>query len=466
METNEPLEELRTETPPASRQVGLADDFIREVAGLVEQGYTDRIHELCASMPAADAAELLTKTEPAVRKKLVEILEDILSPDAFTYLDPEICNTLLDSMSPAHVAQVVNALESDDAISLIDELSDDKRAEIMRRLSRRVRAAVEEGFSFPEGSAGRVMRREFVAIPQFWTVGKTADYLRAAADALPDKFNDIFIVDPTHHFVGAVSLSEILCAPRSVKMDVLVNEDHVAIPFDMAQEQVAQIFRRRDLVTAPVVDKDSRLIGVIDVGDIVDIVAEEAEKDLLSLGGVAESDINRSTWSTTKARFFWLFINLLTAILAAGVISLFEGTIQKLVALAALMPIVASMGGNAGTQTLAVAVRALATKDLSSANAWRAVVKEFLVGSINGVLFAFIMGIIAWGWYSDPKLGLVIGAAMIVNLMAAGLSGIVIPLAIHRFGLDPATSATVFLTTVTDVVGFFVFLGLAAAFLV
>jgi magnesium transporter len=304
-----------------------------------------------------------------------------------------------------------------------------------------------------------------VAVPQSWTVGKTVDYLRAAADALPKKFYNVFIVDPTHRFVGAVPLSLILCAQRHVKIDQLAADARTAIHVMMDQEQIAHLFRRKDLLSAPVVDEDGRLVGAVTVDDIVDVIDEEAEEDFLKLGGVSDSDIFLPTFSTVRARFGWLAVNLLTAFIATFVISQFEPTIEKIVALAALMPIVASMGGNAGTQTLAVAVRALATKELTSANAWRLTLKEIAVGSINGLLFgAAMVGIILF-WYHDIKLALIMAAAMIFNLVAAGLSGALIPIWLHRWGFDPAHSAAVFLTTVTDVVGFFAFLGLATWFL-
>lgn len=449
----------------AAPETGLPDTFVREIVELIDQPYIDRIQELCQDLPATDAAELLSKLDSHHRHELVQILEDILPPDTFSYLSYEVLHDVMKGMSGAYIAAIVNALETDDAIRLIDDLGDERRSEVIRLLSKKVRLAVEEGLTFPEESAGRLMQRECVAIPQFWTVGKTVDYLRAAAEALPDKFYDIFIVDPMHRFVGSVALDNILCTQRGVKMDVIVNEEHVTIPSAMDQEQVAHLFRRKDLLSAPVVDDDGRLLGMITVDDVVDVIAKEAEEDLLKLGGVADSDIYSSTFDTAKSRFVWLAVNLVTAIIAAYVISMFEGTIQKLVALAALMPIVASMGGNAGTQTLAVAVRAIATKELSAANAWRVTAKEFFVGSINGFLFAIMMGVITWLWYHDPQLGMIIGAAMVVNLMAAGLSGILIPLAIHKMGWDPATSATVFLTTITDVIGFFAFLGLATLFL-
>ncbi len=443
------------------QQVGLPDEFIREIADLLDQNYTDRIQELCRELPAPDAAELIVKLDSTRRHKLVEVLEDDLHPETFSYLDRGLLNDLLEHMSGKNIATIVNELDSDDAISLITNLDEERQSNIVRHLNRNLRAAVEEGLTFPEASAGRMMQREFVAVPQFWTVGKTVDYLRAAAATLPERFYNVFIVDPMHRFVGAVSLSHVLCAQRAVKIDTLVDEEHVTVPVTMDQEQVAFLFRRKDLLSAPVVDDDNQLIGVITVDDVVDVIQEEAQEDLLKMGGVSNSDIFRPTFSTVRARFWWLFINLGTAFIDTFVISFFENTIEKIVVLASLMPVVASMGGNAGTQTLAVVVRALATKDLTAANTWRTVWKELLVGSINGILFGIVMVIGVTIWYHDWKLGGIMAAAMVINLAAAGLAGTMIPLALNKTGFDPAHSATVFLTTVTDVVGFVAFLGLA-----
>lgn len=449
-----------------TQDAGPSDAFISEILELLDHSYIDRIQELCRDISAPDAADLLLKVGKEQRLELVRILEDDLDPETFSYLDYDVLNGLLKHMQDVQVAGIVNALDSDDAIRLVEELDEDRRDDIMRHLSRRVRAAVEEGLTFPEESAGRMMQREFVAVPQFWTTGKTTDYLRVAAHTLPDKFYDAFIVDPMQRFVGAVALSSLLCAPRAVKIDTLVGEEHVTIPSDMPRAQVADLFRRKDLLSAPVIDAQGRLIGVITVDDIVDVIDELAESHFLKLGGVSDSDIFRPTLPTVRARFWWLAINLLTAFADTFVISLFSNTIEKIVALAALMPVVASMGGNAGTQTLAVAVRGIATKELTAANAWRVIGKELLVGSINGILFGITMIAIIVYWYHDVKLGLIMAAAMVFNLAAAGFSGAIIPIWLNRMGFDPAHSGAVFLTTVTDVVGFFAFLGLATLFLI
>lgn len=445
--------------------LGLADTVIREVSTLLEEGALDAVRALCSDMEATDMAELLTKSGTEQRRQLVDILGDLIDPEAFSYIDQDIRYDLFDTMPAPRIATIVNGLESDDAISLINDLDDDRQHEIMRHLSRRVRAAIEEGLTFDEDSAGRLMQREFVAVPQFWTIGKSVDYLRAAADNLPPSFYDLFIVDQGHRFVGSVPLSRVLCAQRSVRVETLAGEDQLTIPVDMDREQVAHLFRRKDLLSAPVVDNDDKLIGMITVDDIVDVIDEEAEEDIMKLGGVSDSDIYRTTLATARARSTWLAVNLLTAFVAAAVIGQFEHTISKVVALAVLMPIVAGMGGNAGTQTMTVVIRALATKELSRSNTWRMVGKEFAVGSINGSIFAILVGSVVWWWFGQPHLAGVIAAAMVINLTVAGLAGILIPVALDRLNIDPAPSAGVFLTTVTDVTGFLAFLGLATLLL-
>jgi magnesium transporter len=303
-----------------------------------------------------------------------------------------------------------------------------------------------------------------VVIPSAWSVGETIDFMRKSK-TLPDDFYDLFIVNPKHRPIGMVPLSRVLRTRRPVRLTKIMDTEMKLIPLTMDQEDVAYTFRQYGLVSAPVVDDAGRLVGVITVDDVINVIDEEAEDDLMKLAGVGETDLYSAFWSTTRSRSAWLVVNLGTAILASLVIGLFEDTIERLVALAVLMPIVASMGGNAGTQTLTVAVRALAMKDLTAAHAWRFVRKEVTVGIVNGVLFAILTGLIAWFWFDQPEIGLVIGAAMIVNMVVAGLSGTLIPLGLERVGVDPAIASTVFLTTVTDVIGFFAFLGLAAVFL-
>ncbi|MCB9991098.1 MAG: magnesium transporter [Rhodospirillales bacterium] len=456
--------------PPAKEEpeaaYGLTDDTIHEIEDALHSGYEEAVVNAIADLGAADAAELLAKVSEEDRLKLIQEHTPAFEPEVFTEMDSALCRESLAKLPAAQVAAIISELESDDAITIIQSLPPDFQQEIIHNLSAKLRVTLEEGLNFPEDSAGRLMQREFVAIPQYWTVGKAIDYLRAAADELPESFFDLFVISPTYHVVGEVPLSSLIRSVRTVKIEDLTLEETHPIPATMDQEHVAQLFRREDLTSAPVVDDEDRLIGVITIDDVVDVIDEEHQEDILRLGGVERGDLYRAVMSTTRSRFSWLFVNLLTAILASIVISLFDATIQEVVALAILMPIVASMGGNAGTQALTVAVRALATRELSQSNAMRVIWKETIVGTLNGAAFAVIMGVIAALWFGNPMLGGVIAIAMVVNLIAAGLFGAGIPVVLQRIGSDPAVASTVFLTTITDIVGFFAFLGLAAIFLI
>lgn len=443
----------------------LSDEEIRYIVESIHDQDFDIVHDTLRKMGAADTAELIAKISQEDREQLIAMYSEILDAQIFTEMDQELCRKTLSSMPPEDVANLISTLDSDDALEMIIPLDEDFQHEIIRKLSVKSRLALEEGLSYPEESAGRLMQREIVAVPQFWTVGKTIDYLRAAADDLPEEFFDIFVIDPTYHLLGQIPLNRVLRGGRSTKLETLSLDETRSIPVDLDQEEVAHIFRRENLLSAPVVDENDRLLGVITIDDVVDVIDEEVEEDILKMAGVDTGDLYRAILSTTSTRFRWLFVNLLTAIIASIVISMFDATIQELVALAVLMPIVASMGGNAGTQALTVAVRALATRELSGANAWRIVWKETLVGTLNGAAFAAITGAVAGLWFASPMLGGVIGAAMIINLFVAGFFGAAIPIVLERTGSDPAVASTVFLTTVTDVVGFFAFLGLAAIFL-
>lgn len=449
-----------------SPMLGLSDSAIEEIETALHDGNLTEARELITELSIADSAELLEKLSEDDRSDVLEKHSDEFDPLIFAELAPDVRKTILESMPARDVAAIISELDSDDALEIVRNLSDDFRHEIIRKLSAKIRLTVEEGLSFPEDSAGRLMQRQLVAIPQFWTVGKTIDYLREAADDLPEDFFDIFVISPTYHVAGEVALSKLIKARRTTKIEDLITDKAHPIPATMDQEEVARIFRREDLTSAPVVDEDERLIGVITIDDVVDVIDEEAEEDIFKLAGIDNSDLYSAVLDTTGARFRWLFINMFTAILASLVIAMFDDTINQLVALAILMPIVASMGGNAGTQALTIAVRALATRKLSRRNTLRVIWKEVLVGLLNGIAFAVIMGMIVMFWFENPLLGVVIGSAMIVNLIAAGLFGAGIPIILDRMGSDPAVSSTVLLTTVTDVVGFFVFLGLAALFLI
>ena len=448
-----------------SSSVGLSDETIREITNAIRDDEQDHL-ELVNDLSIADTAELLQKIHYDDRETLLESKEIEIDPLVFSYMDSDLRKSTLSMMSAKQVAKIISELESDDALDLIENLEEDFQQEIIRKLSAKIRTAIEEGLTFPEDSAGRLMQREYVAVPQFWTVGKTIDFLRAAADELPNDFHDLIVIDPLYHVVGEIPLNRILRSKRVKKIEELTLDDLHTIPADMDQEEVSHIFRREGLNSAPVVDADNRLIGVITFDDIIDVIDEEAEEDIMKLAGVEGSDFYQAILSTTSSRFRWLFINLLTAIAASVVISFFDATIEQIVALAVLMPIVASMGGNAGTQALTVAVRALATKELSSTNMFRVIGKETIVGTLNGIGFAIIMGMITSMWFSSLTLGAVIAAAMVINLVVAGLSGAAIPIILNKMGTDPALSSTVLLTTITDIVGFFGFLGLASIFLI
>lgn len=443
----------------------LTDGEIAEILDAVHSEMDDVVLAALDALSDADIAELFSKIREEDREKIITRYGAALPPEMFIELDPELLRISLSAMTAAQVAALISEMDSDDAVYMIEDLEPEFQREIIRHLSARSRITLEEGLSYPERSAGRIMQREFVAIPQFWTVGKTIDYLRAAADQLPDDFFDIFVVTPSYKVVGTVSLSHLIRAQRPVKLQTLAVHESNPIPDTMDQEEIARVFRREDLVSAPVVDADGRLIGVITIDDIVDVIDEEAAEDFLKLGGVDRSDLYRAVFSTARSRSYWLLVNSFTAAMAAGIISLFDATIDQIVALAILMPIVASMGGNVGMQALAVAVRALAMREISGTNAWRLIFKEGLVGLLNGATFAIIIGVFAALWFSSIPLGLVIGAAMVINLFVAGMCGAGIPILLTRAGADPAVSSSIFLTTITDVLGFFAFLGLATIFL-
>ena len=452
--------EAGSEAPP---EIGLTDERVAAVERALDDKDLPEVERSVATLHSADLADLLERLHKDDRDAVVDIIRPQLQVDAevLTHLQEDVRDQVLERLDPAEIAGVLVELDSDDALDLVEDLDDEDREEILASMPAAARMLVEEGLTFPENSAGRLMQREFVAVPMFWTVGKTIDFLRAADD-LPDDFYALLVVDPMYRPVGTAVLSRVLRSKRSVKVDTLVSAEVHPVAATMDQEEVAYLFRQYGLVSAPVVDEAGRLIGVVTVDDVVAVIDEEAEEDLLKLGGVSEDDLYRDVLATTRARMSWLGVNLATAIAASAVIAVFETTIEKAVALAVLMPIVASMGGNAGTQSLTVAVRALAMKELTTSNAGRVVWKEVLVGTLNGLMFAVVAGGLTWVWSRDPVLSGVIGAAMIINLMVAGFSGAMIPLLLEKLGIDPAVASGVFLTTVTDVIGFFAFLGLAA----
>lgn len=449
--------------------VGIPPETVNAVIEALSTDKDQLVRELMAPLHFADAADLLESLSADGRRQLLEIAHDVLEPEFYAELDENVRDEAVDIIGLDAVAETVAELDIDDAVEFVDDLEAFEQKHVLDAIPAADRTLIEQGLSYPEDSAGRLMQRDMMTVPKFWTVGDTIDYMRTNADRsdteLANIFYDIVVVDPKHMPVGAIPLSMLLQSKRPVSVTDIMHEEMRLVPVDMDQEEVAFLFRQRDLVSAPVVGEDGRLVGMITIDDVVDVIDEEAEDDILRLGGLQEDDLYAAAIDTSKSRFTWLFVNLMTAIMASAVIAFFQGAIEQVVALAVLMPIVASMGGNAGTQTLTVAVRALATKELTATNALRQIGKESLVGGINGILFAVLMGGVAWMWFSSAKLGVVIGLAMITNMLIAGVAGAAIPIFLDRKGVDPALASSVFLTTVTDVVGFFVFLGLGAVIL-
>ena len=450
---------------PAPDPIGVIPDIAILVGDAIEAARPARVIGLTSALHHAEVADLLEQLNADQRARLIEILAPGFAPEILPELGQTVREEVAGLLGTRRLAEAIARLESDDALLLLSSLGEAQQHRVMEAIPAALRGILEQGLAYPEDSAGRLMQRDLVAVPTFWTVGQTIDYLREA-ESLPNDFYDIFVVDPGHRPVGTVSLSRVLRARRPVPMQDLTRREVVAVPVGMDQEEVAYIFAQKDLVSAPAVDGDGRLVGVITVDDVVDVIHEEAEEDLMRLGGVSETDIYEAVLDTGKGRFSWLFVNLFTAVLASVVIWFFQATIEQIVVLAVLMPIAASMGGNAGTQSLTVAVRAIAMRDLTPANALRVLSKEALVGLFNGLCFAAIVGLIAWVWSGEMSIGAVMGAAMIVTLVIAGLAGTAIPFGLSRTGIDPAVASGVLLTTVTDVIAFLAFLGLAAWFLI
>jgi magnesium transporter len=440
----------------------LREEFLERVRTAIEAADKAALTELVGELHQADVGDLLEALDPELRPRLIELMGGAFDFTALTEVDDTVREEILEELPTETVAEGVRELDSDDAVYILEDLPKQDQAEILEQLPGPERTALERSLYYPENSAGRRMQTEFIAVPPFWTVGQAIDHMRETED-LPERFYELYVVDPAHRFLGAVALDRLLRTKRPVPISELVDEDRHRVRATEDQEEVARLFEHYNLVAAPVVDEGDRLVGVITVDDVVDVIEQEAEEDIRGLGGVSRyEEISDPVWSVARGRFAWLFANLLTALLASWVISLFEGALEKMVALAVLMPIVASMGGNAGTQTMTVAVRALATRELSRANAWRIIGRELMVGVVNGMAFAVIMGIIAVAWFNVTDLGIVIGLAMVTVLAAAALGGILIPLVLIRLGVDPAVSSGPFVTTVTDVVGFFSFLGIAS----
>ena len=435
--------------------------------------FVSKVRELIL---AEDASQLAREIEPLHESELGDLLEAIdaderimlvgLTGDRFdfaslTEVDEAIRLQVVNELPNQVVAKAVKELDSDDAVYILEDMEVKDQDDILSKIPFEERLRLRRSLDYPEETAGRRMQTEFIAVPPFWTVGQTIDFMREDSD-LPDKFHEIFVVNPSFKLEGYLALDRLLRSKREVLISDIKEKNIYPIDANLDQEEAARVFEQYDLVSAAVTDDAGRLVGVLTIDDVVDVIQQEADEDIKRLAGVGDEELSDNVFEITRSRFTWLFLNLITAILASIIIGLFDATIEQMVALAVLMPIVASMGGNAGTQSMTVAVRAIATKDIDSYNAIRTIRREFLVGLINGILFAFLIGIVAAFWFANTSLGIVIGTAMVINMIFAALAGILIPLALDKFNIDPAIASSVFVTTVTDVIGFFAFLGLAS----
>jgi len=438
-------------------------EFISLFNKKIKENDTQFINKTLKELHPADSADIIENLLSETRVKLIELEGFSLDPEIFIELNESIQTEVFLLLSSESIANILKRLESDNALKIIENLDEKKKNIVLNKLPPKDRFLLEEGLSFPEDSAARIMQREFTAIPSNWSVGQTIDYLRENKD-LPDEFWEIFIVDNNFKPIGTVPSSKVLRTSRDSKMNSIMTETQVLIPVNMDKEEVGHVFENYNLVSAGVVDKNNKLVGMITGDDVFTVLKEEAEEDVLRLAGVGDEEITDSILQKTKRRFNWLLLNLFTALLATWVISKFGASIQQMVALAFLMPIVASMGGNAGMQTLAVTIRALASKELSSGNINKVITKEFVIGVLNGVIFALITGVIVQFWFKEFNLSILIAVSMILNMIVAGLFGILIPVTLKKFNVDPAIASSVFVTTITDVIGFLSFLGIGAYF--
>jgi magnesium transporter len=440
----------------------LKSDFVRDVLAAVENGRDEEARALVSPLHPADIADLFELAPADKRQALTRALAGLVDADVIAEMNDYVREDFIDLLDARQVADLAAELDTDDAVAIIEDLEEDEQRAVLRELAPDDRAAIEEALSYPEESAGRLMQRELIAVPEHWTVGQTIDYLRDNQDLTTD-FWEVFIVDPAHKPIGTCQLSWVLRTPRTIAMADVMKREQTLIPVDMDQEEVALRFQKYALISAAVIDAGGRLVGMITVDDIVHIIQEEADEDILKLSGAGEGDINEPIIDTYKARVRWLIANLGTALVATSIITIFGGAIEKMVALAALMPIAAGVGGNAGTQTLAVTVRAIATNQLTQSNTWRQIRREIRVAVLNGVTVAAIIGVGVTLYFNNPQLGAVIAAAMLVNIVIAGMAGVLVPVTLDRLDQDPAVASSIFVTMTTDSMGYLVFLGLAAA---
>ncbi|MEM9677852.1 MAG: magnesium transporter [Pseudomonadota bacterium] len=454
--------EEQTDTPDIYTEDGaVRETLLGQIRQSLESQNREQSLDALRDLHESEVGDILEALEPNERNQLVELAGEQFDFAALTEVDEAIRLEVIENLPNEQVALAVRELDSDDAVFILEDLESADREEILSQIPFQERIRLRRSLDYPEESAGRRMQTEFIAVPPFWTVGQAIDYIRAGED-LPDRFSQLFTVDPTFKLTGTVPLDTLLRAKRPVVLEEIQDTNSHPVPATMDQEEAAMVFEQYDLLSAPVLDEHERLVGVLTIDDVVDVIQEEAAEDIRRLAGVGDEELSDSIADIARSRFGWLVINLFTAVLASAVIGLFDGTIEQMVALAVLMPIVASMGGNAGTQTMTVAVRALATRDLDTYNTRKIIRKELIVGFVNGIAFALLIGVIAAFWFELPSLGVVIGIAMVVNMVFAAASGILIPIALQKLDADPAIASGVFVTTVTDVVGFFAFLGLAA----
>ena len=439
-------------------------DFINLFNEKIKSKDVQFINQTLKDLHPADVANLIENLPPDTREKLIEIEAFNIEAEIFIEINESIQAEVLLLLSVESIAKILHKLESDNALQILEKLEENKKKKVLDKLLPKDRFLLEEGLSYPEDSAARIMQREFTAVPSNWTVGQTIDYLRENKE-LPKEFLEIFIIDNDFKPIGTVPSSRVLRAPRDSKMNSIMRKVPVLISANMDKEEVGHTFESYNLVSAGVVNKNNKLVGMITADDVVTVVQEEAEEDVLRLAGVGDEEITDSVVIKTKRRFNWLLLNLFTALIATWVISRFGATIEQMVALAFLMPIVASMGGNAGMQTLAVTIRAIAKKELSSGNFFTVVTKEFIIGVLNGIIFAIITGVIVQFWFKEINLSILIAVSMILNMIVAGLFGILVPVSLKKFNIDPAIASSVFVTTITDVIGFLSFLGIGSCFL-
>ena len=465
------MSELQTDqqtdpVPSSSMNIYTEDDrlrpeFVSQIRGLITAGNSDWLADLIEPLHESELGDVLEALEEDERLALVELTGDRFNYASLTEVDEAIRLQVVNDVPNETLANIVQDLDSDDAVFILEDMEIEDQEEILAKVPFEERSRLRRALDYPEETAGRRMQTEFIAVPPFWTVGQTIDFMREDDD-LPDRFHEIYVIDPAYRLIGYVSLDRLLRTKRATNIEDIKEKNSYPIDAYEDQEEAARVFEQYDLLSAAVTDDAGRLVGVLTIDDVVDVIQQEADEDIKRLAGVGDEELSDSVFEITRSRFSWLALNLVTAIIASAIIGLFDATLEQMVALAILMPIVASMGGNAGTQSMTVAVRAIASKDIDSYNVARTIRREFLVGILNGLLFAVLIGSVAAMWFSNAALGLIIGAAMIINMIFAALSGILIPLSLEKLNIDPAIASTVFVTTVTDVIGFFAFLGLAA----